>query len=349
MRLLLYTDNHFSTTSSIIRSRGEKFTTRLENQINSLNWAEKLASDTKCDAVFCLGDFFDKSDLTAEELTALGDLKWANIPHYFLVGNHEMGSANLINSSAHILNLEDNIEVIDKVTRFDVEENGKLISIQLIPYILECDRKPLAEYIKKETPEGQKYDRIVILSHNDLKGINYGLVESKQGFTVDEIENNCDLYINGHIHNGSYVNKKQTIINLGNLTGQNFSEDALRYIHCAAILDLGTMEVFMVENPYAFNFYKLKVDNENYPELKNNAVVSISCPQKYANEIREKIEKDPKIVASRIIVIPDTDDNPEVVISELANTDHIEQFKSYILQQLGNSETIVEELEEISK
>ena len=37
MRILIYTDVHFSQYSSIIRSRGKKYSTRLENLINSIN------------------------------------------------------------------------------------------------------------------------------------------------------------------------------------------------------------------------------------------------------------------------------------------------------------------------
>ena len=228
MRILIYTDPHVCATSSIVRTRGEKYTTRLENEIKSIDWAEKLAMDTKCDAVFCLGDFFDKSELSAEELTALGDIKWANVQHYFIVGNHEMGSSNLSNSSAHILNLKADIEVIDRETRFDIESKLGLISLQLIPYVLESDRKPFVEYVKTANPEGKKYDKIIVFSHNDLKGIRYGTLESRQGFDVTEIEKCCDLFINGHLHNGSYINNNPNMMNnplinmlMGNMNGNN--------------------------------------------------------------------------------------------------------------------------------
>ena len=61
MRILLYTDNHFCTNSSIIRKNGEKYSIRLENQIKSVNWAEQLGIEKNCDMVIHLGDFFDKS------------------------------------------------------------------------------------------------------------------------------------------------------------------------------------------------------------------------------------------------------------------------------------------------
>lgn len=105
MRILIYTDNHFSQYSSIVRSRGEEYSTRLENQIQSINWVESLAKEKGCDAIVHLGDFFDKPDLSSEEITAFKDINWAAKPHYFLVGNHEMGRNDLVYNSAEILNV----------------------------------------------------------------------------------------------------------------------------------------------------------------------------------------------------------------------------------------------------
>lgn len=91
MRICIWGDNHWSQYSSIIRKRGQKYSCRLENSIQSLNWVEKLAVDKNCDMTVCLGDFFDSSSLNAEEITALKDVHWSNLPKYFIVGNHEMG------------------------------------------------------------------------------------------------------------------------------------------------------------------------------------------------------------------------------------------------------------------
>lgn len=100
MKVLIFTDNHFCETSSILRQFGTKYALRLENQILSLNWVEKTAEKNGCEAVICAGDFFDKSSLTDQELTALRDIKWSKLPHYFLVGNHESSTHELsINST----------------------------------------------------------------------------------------------------------------------------------------------------------------------------------------------------------------------------------------------------------
>ena len=89
MKLLIFSDNHFCERYSILTKFGTKYYIRLENQLESLNWIENLAIEKNCDLVLCAGDFFDKPQLTDQELTAIRDIKWNGLPHYFLVGNHE--------------------------------------------------------------------------------------------------------------------------------------------------------------------------------------------------------------------------------------------------------------------
>ena len=95
---------HFSEYSYILRTAGRKYSTRLENCIESINWAEEVTSD--CYMTIYLGDFFDKSSLNASELTALSEIEWNKTQHYFLVGNHELGINDLTISSAHVLNID---------------------------------------------------------------------------------------------------------------------------------------------------------------------------------------------------------------------------------------------------
>ena len=86
MKIGIIGDIHFCEYSSILRTRGDKFSTRLENCIKSINWAEDLTRN--CDKVIYLGDFFDKSSLNASELTAFSEINFNIVPHSFLVGNH---------------------------------------------------------------------------------------------------------------------------------------------------------------------------------------------------------------------------------------------------------------------
>ena len=149
MNVLIYSDIHFSQDSSIVRSMGEKYSTRLEYLIKSLNWAEELARKNHCFYVFNLGDTFDKSNLNAQELTALQEVKWTNVPHYILVGNHDSNVNSLKYSSSEIfksLNVfgNSNFNVISEPTMFC--NNGTNSQFLLLPYITEDNRKNLKEY-----------------------------------------------------------------------------------------------------------------------------------------------------------------------------------------------------------
>lgn len=359
MKILIYTDPHWSQTSSIVNQRGVKYTKRLENLITSVSWAEELSKTHQCDAVMCLGDFFDTSSLNSEELTALQEVKWnLDLPHYFLVGNHEISRKTEYNENRDKINysstkaLEKNgFTIVDKPARMLVDAST---SIYFIPYILERDRLSLEEYINHLTKDSPT-DKNIVLSHNDIQGIRYGMFESKEGFTLEEIEKLSTLYINGHLHNSSFLNKDDTILNLGNLTGQNFSEDAYRYAHYAAILDTETLELIFFENPHAYNFYKLEINKKEefikLNNLKNNAVLSIRCIEDLVIELKDVIKAYPNIVASRVITFRDT---AEATLESkegvsLAGMDYIKKFSDFILQNLGDSKIVREELSHISK
>lgn len=209
MKILFYTDPHFCQYSSLIRGRGNKYSIRLENEIKSINWAEQLAVDNHCNEIICGGDFFDTATLNAEEITALNDIQFANyIHHTFIVGNHEIGLNNDIFSTAHIFSCFD-FDVIDKPTTIRVDG---LHDIMLLPYILESNRSTIGEYC-----ESLNIKNPIIFSHNDIAGIQMGQFMSTVGFNIDDIENNCTIFINGHLHNGQKITNK--IINVGNLTG----------------------------------------------------------------------------------------------------------------------------------
>ena len=158
MRYFIYADPHWSSYSSIVRSRGEKYSTRLENLSCTMMWIELEAQRQNCDAIICLGDFFDKSELNSEEITALSEIQWSPIKHYMLVGNHEMGRNDLELSSAHLFSLIPNVSVIDFPYMYN-ENNGT--SILFLPYILENYRRPLKDYF--DTCE--KLDNTIIFSH----------------------------------------------------------------------------------------------------------------------------------------------------------------------------------------
>lgn len=320
MKIGIVGDVHWCTYSSILRQRDGRFSLKLKNLITSVNFAEHNTED--CDIVVYLGDFFDRPDLTAEELSALREVVWNQKQHYFIVGNHESETASLVNSTPKVFDLL-NFAVFSEVWRWDIDDEG--VRLVFIPYQTSREMLDL-----NTIPKSNK--KTIIFSHNDIQ-VQYGMYHSTVGYTVEDIEKNCDLFINGHIHNFGTIGKK--IINVGNLTGKNFCEDGFIYKHRIAILDTDTMEVTYKTNPYAINFYKLDLSNGNIAPLYDlfempdaRACVSAICLEDDADEVRDYLNK--HAISSRVVLMKkaakDVADNSQ----EIRVADHLELFKQYI-------------------
>lgn len=345
MKILLFTDNHFCEKSSILQGYGTRYSLRLENQIKTQDWIEQTALSEGCEMEICLGDFFDKPDLNQFEITAAKDIRWNSLPHYFIVGNHESGLSSLECSSVKYLESGDR-KIVSEVMQMKVGD----CDLSFIPYVTEADRKPLAETLKQLDGCSKR----VILSHNDIKGIQMGPVVSKTGYDLADIDVSCDLFINGHLHNGQKVSAKA--MNLGNATGKDFGEDADRYPHRVMVLDTDSLETKMIENPVALNFYKIDLDERScdilrLSKLKGNAVVSIKTPASLLEQVKEKIDTNKsKILASRTIVSREASDGPsDLSIDDLRSGDHLSKLVDFCRERLGQSEVLEQELSEICR
>lgn len=338
-KYLIYTDVHFCQYSSIVRKQGKKYSVRLHNLIDSISWAEHLAEEENCDEVLTLGDFFDRTDLNAQEITALQDVYFCDKPHIFLTGNHEANSSSLEYSTAQVFQSID-AEVITDIKR--VEINDK-VDLYFIPYLTNDIRLPLKNYL---VDNGKKK---VILSHNDLAGIQYGKFKSTGGFDVNEVLNNCTLFINGHLHNGYVINDR--IILVGNLTGLNFNEDATKYEHYVYIMtvdDNGSITLEPRVNPYAFNFYKLKIDSEKditiIDNLKSNSILSVSCLGSLIPQVEKKLDKSNNVVDYKIYATYKQGGSIDVSDVDFTVEDHFQQFINFVQTKIEPSEILTEEL-----
>lgn len=350
MKIGIIGDVHWCQYSSIVRKRGKKYSLRLENCINSINWVEALTKSLGCECNVYLGDFFDKPDLNSEEITALKEIKWNNLDKYFLVGNHEMGSNNLeINSSSVFQLLNNYFDSTNRLRPFFVIDKSAIIPIDvnlevgiiLLPYILGEHKDSISSYITKT-----QFRKKVILMHNDIAGIQMGSFISKQGFEIEDIQNNCDLCINGHIHNGSKIADK--IINIGNLTGQNFSENAHSYDHVVFILDTETFKIDVYENPYAFNFYKEDwIEGIPFEDnFKHNSVITVQTSEDTYEDAKQFINSSSNIIESRILLKPTL---KEIDIEELKDLsiDQYQALLDYVLENIDASDLTKEELKYI--
>lgn len=297
MKILLYTDNHFCESASIVNKMGVKYSLRLENQIKSINWTEQVAKEHNCAMIICLGDFFDRQSLSDQEITALNEIDFNSaIQHIFLVGNHESEEVDLKYSSTQVLTRAGGT-IISEPTTMRIDSTD----VCFLPYTIERNIRPLTDIF------GPKSDiKRVILSHNDIAGVQMGAIKSKSGFSLDDIEANTDLFLNGHLHNGTRITDK--VINLGNLTGKDFGENAFKYRHCAFILDLNTLTLQAIENPYAFNFYQLDFVNEadlkKLDSIKNNAIVKIQTTSDLLTAVESRLnELSDKVLEKRLITV----------------------------------------------
>lgn len=342
MKLLLFSDLHMCPRASIISKWGTKYSARLENCIATVNWLERLAEEKNCDYVINLGDFFDRPDLTSDTITACNDLEWSNIMHYSIVGNHDASTSSLVFNSVNSF-LSDRHVIITEPHVLPLDD----CDICFLPYVVECDRRPLSEYFKNLDPNKPR----VILSHNDISGIQMGPVISKTGFSIEEIEANCDLFFNGHIHEGKEITQK--IINIGNTTGVNFSEQALLYSHNVIILDTKDLSFTYVENPHAYNFYKLQIETESdlycLDKLKNNAVLSIKCEQSLADAVKQKISTIDNIVESRLIITKKYSETSVATDEIDLSVDHLASFIEYCKATIENTAILEEEIAEVCK
>lgn len=344
MKICIFSDVHWSTASSLVRSRGTKYSKRLEQLLAGINWVNQTALEHNCEMMICAGDFMDKAQLSDEEITALKDISWNNLPAYFLCGNHESSVNDLRFSSLKSLEAENHIIITKPFVLRQLKCN-----ILFIPYVAESIRRPLQSYINDfDLKKSSK--PLIIISHNDIAGIKYaGFFLSKIGFDIAEIEANCDLFLNGHLHNSEWISKK--VLNVGSYSAHNFTNDSAIYKYGIWILDTETLSVEFIENPYSFNFYKLEFyDLESLvllESLKPNAVVSIKTYAKLVASIRQKILTLPNILENRIITT-DLASTQTATIEEL-QTDPLARFIDFCHAVIPNSEILEQELAEICK
>lgn len=334
IKIAICSDLHWCKTSSIVRKRGKKYSARLENCIKTLNWFEKLAKDNNCTYEYFLGDNFDRASLDSEEISALNNVKWNKLEKYFLVGNHESNLMSLEYSTTDIF--KGKFNVISKLTKSSINDK---VDLYCIPYITTDKSLMLSDFVDNDNKVK------IVFSHNDLSGVQYGRYKSSIGFGVENIKKSCALYFNGHLHSNFILDN---IYNVGNITGQNFSEDAFNYQHNAYILtiDDDKLSVEVIENPYAFNFYKLHVncldDACKLVALKQNAIVSISCPDKFVADIVKLAEANKNIVEFRVLMSSQAEVSNDVF--EFTEEDHLKQFIDFASSMLEQSNLVKDEL-----
>lgn len=240
MKILLYADPHVCKSLSIVRGRGKttQYSYRLEMLINTFKWISNYAKENNIEHTICLGDLADNNFLSAEEISAIKEFDIDN--HTFLVGNHDMSDYDGVYNVANIFE-----DVINNPTIKQYDD----FSITYLPY--SSDIKDLYKLC-----DGIDPNRNIVLSHNDIKGTQYGNIECKIGYEFSDILQNSRLFVNGHIHTGRML-VKDRIYNLGALSGMNFNQENREWNPSVMVINTDTMQVELVENPFAMIFTKI--------------------------------------------------------------------------------------------
>lgn len=313
MKIGLYADPHVSQSSGILVGKigNNEFSGRLDNLIKCFDWMRGFFNDQGCKKVICLGDMTDKPVLTAEEISAMSRFVGCS-NDIMIVGNHcrsnKDGSINTLKSTFNAVYSE--------------------------PAVIDCDGCKVLLLPYNSTPSDlSEIGHVdVILSHNDIKGYDFGGHISKSGYDLHDIVSNCKLFINGHLHNGGWlVNGK--VINLGQLSGMNFSSCGGQWEPSVGILDTETLELTIYENPVAYRFKKLEfnsvsklksyldnlptkvlkyrltdqliLDSEEYTDSMCEYILQVKVPAKISASARKLLDQSNKVVASRVLVTQD--------------------------------------------
>lgn len=247
----------------------------------------QVFKENGCSIVVCLGDMTDKSSLTSEEITAMSQFEGIR-EHLLLVGNHcrsdksgKINSLNLVSDSI----FEPRVETLGGRKFLFLPYNSSLVDLSLYK------------------------DIDVILSHNDIKGYDLGGHFSIEGYELTTIVDHCKLFINGHLHNGGWLVNNR-VVNLGQLSGMNFSSCGGQWEPSIGILDTETLDLEIIENPYAYRFKKETFDTlvklRNYikslPDV-GRYVLQVKVPSSIIDSARSILTKSEKVEAFRLLVL----------------------------------------------
>lgn len=323
MLIGVYADAHFSLNSSVVLGSKNSLSGRLTYLIESFKWMYELFSKQKVEKIIDLGDLADSYNLRAEEITAISQALSYNtdIPEIHILGNHErLSKSGEINSVEFLENIP-NHRLIKNVTQ---EKIGDL-DVTYIPYGIYEDG--CFDDLEKTS---------VAFSHIDIFGADTGGWSLKSGLSPKYITKRFNLTINGHIHNGSWVVDKK-IINIGSLSGQNFSSKVLNWKPSVAILDTETLKIKLYENPYALNFYTKNFEtvNEVVKFLKSldgeRNVLQLKIPMAISDDVKSLIDKSDAVLASRINIQADSKELSEIDYGEIDRLNSVEGgFKALI-------------------
>lgn len=324
MKIFIYSDLHISKTSSILPSSSGNniYSFRQDMIIKTGEFMKNIIQQQKPDVIINLGDTFDQHTITSYDVRTASEFfncfsEFKDIPHYVLVGNHEM-----INSNYNAIALLDNIPNITVI-----DEPKSIGEIAFLPY---CDFKTILSY-----PEGT-----FLFSHNDIQGsvIRNGFT-MPDGISLDNLSK-YKIVFNGHIHKPSMM---KNVVNVGSVSTHSFSDDSecvpQCYIFDTVSLDLQT---FRPNTCPLFRKFEIESDiNElhtflNALDTNYRYILHCVCSFEMKEEVKKILEDSQLILNSRLNVrikksdnmIEETSEEQDTVLS--SNIDMKQSFKEFL-------------------
>jgi hypothetical protein len=340
MKILIYGDAHFSLNSSILIGSTNSLSGKLDHLIKSFEWMYELARNNNVERIVDLGDLVDSYILRAEEITAVSTALGNNkeIPEYHILGNHErLSEEGKINSVSFVNNIQ-NHKLITEVT---YDEDMDALFIPYGKYESGC----FDEY--KPT----KY----AFSHIDIFGSDTGGWSLKSGLDPVYMTTRFGLTINGHIHNGSWVIKDK-ILNLGSISGQNFSSKSINWKPSVAILDTDTNSIKLYENPYSLNFINKScktvsevVNLLNSFDGDRSYAIQLKVPISIADDVRKMTSEKSNIIASKVMMLIDEKELGGLTYDEVDKVNSIEGGFKKLIDFVNDQESLPYNKEDILK
>ena len=342
MKIGIYADAHFSLNSSIILGQTNSLEGRLNHLIDSFEWMYDLFRDNGVEIIIDLGDLTDSYIIRAEEITAVSKALSHNttIPEYHILGNHERLDYKGTISSVSFVDSIDNQTVITELTHMTLGDK----SVTLLPYSNGYDD----EYI--DSLEDTNY----LFTHLDILGSDTGDWSLTDGIKPNVLANKFGLVINGHIHNGSWVIPNK-VLNLGSISGQNFSSRQISWNPSVMILDTDTNKYEFYENPHALIFINKSANSiDKVVQLVNNITegtyaVQLRVPVSLVEETRKVIQTNDHIVASRIMTKSDKAELEKLGFDEIEHVNSIEGGFEQLFKFIDSQESLPYDIDDIKK
>lgn len=281
-KIVLSTDYHLKFHSVFDHMTDSGLPSRLDEIMQSIDWASDFGKKHKAEYFLSLGDVFDSPErLNTKEGLAIAELfrkigkKYSN-KTFFIPGNHDCLSAN-----HNILDLfSDTINVFSEPTYVDIP-GARLF---FLPYIRESeDVYAKIEEFKKKACLGRKY----LFAHF--------WDDSVMGVDPDAIKlNKIDLSFFDRVFLGHYhvpsQNKDSKVIYLGTLLNKKFNETGPKGCW---ILDLENNKVSFHINPNSPEFFSVQDTNvlTDVENLITNGYYRVACDPETVLEVTKILSK----------------------------------------------------------